>query len=142
MELLLRNPCSASASKLCGIREQVREVCAQLGYMDSDIDCIVLAIDEACANIIRHAYKNQKYGKYILEIFRNNEDVIFRLQDFADKVDASCFNAKLEAAEELSKPGGLGLVLIHRVMDSVQLLATPGDEGNLLEMRKKLPEGA
>lgn len=136
MELIQRLPCEACSTQLCGIRETVRDICADLGYPGADIDCITLAIDEACANVIRHAYKDCEGGKFILEVYRDVTAAVFKLQDFADPVDKDCFRIP---EENLLKPGGLGLSLIHKVMDSVTLLPPPPNVGNLLEMRKKLP---
>lgn len=137
MELIQKLPCDACSTELCGIREQVRDICTQLGYETGDIDCITLAIDEACANVIRHAYKDRTDGRFILEVYRDDGMVVFKLQDFADPVDRDCFKP---AGDNLLQPGGLGLTLIHKVMDTVTLLPPPPNVGNLLEMRKKLPE--
>ncbi|TQV86093.1 ATP-binding protein [Exilibacterium tricleocarpae] len=137
MELIHKLPCEACSTELCGVREQVRDICIQLGYPSTDTDCITLAIDEACANVIRHAYKDRTDGRFILEIYRDDGMVVFKLQDFADPVDRDCLQPP---AENLREPGGLGLLLIHKVMDSVTLLPPPPNVGNLLEMRKKLPQ--
>ena len=136
MELIQKLPCDACSAELCGIRERVRDICAGLGYRAADIDCITLAIDEACANVIRHAYKDRTDGRFILKVYRDGNMIVFRLRDFADPVGRACFEP---ASKNLLQPGGLGLKLIHKVMDAVTLLPPP-EVGNLLEMRKKLPE--
>jgi anti-sigma regulatory factor (Ser/Thr protein kinase) len=109
-----------------------------LAYAESDINLIALVIDEACSNIIRYAYCGES-GRIVLEIFQRENEAIFHLQDFAKCIDKSCLELR---EKNLLEPGGLGLQLIHQVMDSVQLLPPQGTTGNILELKKYLPEGS
>lgn len=129
---------SACSSQLCQIRDKVRETCHSLAYAESEINLIALVIDEACSNIIRYAYCGES-GRILLEIFQHENEAIFHLQDFAKCIDKSCLELR---EKNLLEPGGLGLQLIHQVMDSVQLLPPQGTTGNILELKKYLPEGS
>ena len=64
---------------------------------------------------------------------------IFHLQDFAKCIDASCLEYR---KKNILEPGGLGLQLIHEVMDSVALLPPKKAIGNILELKKTLPKGS
>jgi anti-sigma regulatory factor (Ser/Thr protein kinase) len=115
----------------------VRDACKQLGYPESEINVITLAIDEACTNIIRYAYCGES-GRIVLEIYQEPKQAIFRLRDFAPCIDGACLEYR---KKNLLEPGGLGLQLIHQVMDSVQLIPPPEPIGNILELKKRLPKG-
>ena len=138
MKLIRSSEYSSCTSELCQIRATVRDACSEVGFEEADINCITLAIDEACTNIIRYAYGGEKCGRVILEIYQTDSEIIFRLTDFAQCIDKSCLEVK---QKELLEPGGLGLQLIHQVMDSVQLMPPPKSVGNLLELKKFLPKG-
>jgi len=137
MKLIQREEHSACSAQLCKIRASVRAACRTLGFIETETNLITLAIDEACTNIIRYAYGGET-GRIILEIYQQNNEAIFRLQDFAKCIDKSCIEYR---KKHLLEPGGLGLKLIHQVMDSVQLLAPSASLGNILELKKHLPKG-
>mgnify|MGYP003735926103 CR=1 FL=1 len=96
---------------------------------------LVLVIDEACQNIIRHAYKGSTEGEITLEIRRDDDDLIVLLRDFADTVDVT--KIKPRDLEDI-RPGGLGTHLIREIMDEVEITPLPGNSGNLMRMSKKL----
>lgn len=138
MKRILHVEHSACSTQLSQIRESVREACQRLGYSQSDINLITLVIDEACTNIIRYDYCGES-GRIVLEIFEHEEMAIFHLQDFAKCIDASCLEYR---KKNILEPGGLGLQLIHQVMDSVTLLPPKESIGNILELKKTLRKGS
>jgi len=138
MKRILHVEHSACTSQLCQIRDKVREACHSLAYSESDINLITLVIDEACTNIIRYAYCGES-GRIVLEVFQHEGEAIFHLQDFAKCIDKSCLELR---KKNLLEPGGLGLELIYKVMDFVQLLPPKGSVGNILELKKYLPKGS
>jgi len=133
---ILHKESNACPSELCHIRKAVAHASHQLGFSQQDSDAIVLAIDEACTNIIRYAYKDCKQGRVVLDVFSDGTQAIFRLRDNAPKSPKDCLEVK---KIDLKKPGGLGVMLIQQVMDSVAFVETEASAGNTLEMKKKLP---
>ncbi len=100
-----------------------------------DVERAVLAVNEACMNIIQHAYKNDATGEIILEIFKNREEVVFRLTDFAPPVDECAIKGR-EWGD--LRPGGLGVHFICESMDDIKYRHLPDGAGNILEMTKKI----
>lgn len=97
-------------------------------------ECVVLAVNEACANVIRHAYGPDRNGEIVLQIFNNRDEIKFRLLDYAPPVDRSCVCPP--AAAEL-RPGGLGMHLILKIMDEAAFVEPPPGVGNAFEMTKR-----
>jgi sigma-B regulation protein RsbU (phosphoserine phosphatase) len=96
---------------------------------------MVLAIDEASSNVIKHGYGLKNSGDIILEIFYSRGELVFRLTDFAKPVNrAACRSRELDDL----RPGGLGVHLIREVMDNYEFLDPPEGVGNVLEMRKRI----
>ena len=137
-EKLLSKRWSSCPSQLIDIRKSISDVCRQLKYSENDINTIVLAIDEACTNIIRYAYKNCADGEILIEASADDKQLIVNLHDHASKVSKDCI--KIKPSPQL-EPGGLGVKLMHEVMDSVKFVHTDECAGNILEMKKDLPIG-
>ena len=124
------NPCH-----LKDIRHQVMNVVAQVGFSEKCCQEIILSMDEAITNIIRHAYKDVSDGEIELEIKQQNKTLVFYLRDFAPEVYDSSIRPR-----DLSNPlpGQMGINFIDSVMDSWEF-ATPKDGyGNLLIMKKEI----
>src|SRR5690606_36829693 len=120
---------------LCLIRELVKRA-AELAGCNTDLsDRLVIALNEACMNVIEHAYKGDDSGEIILEIHNNGGSLLFRLQDFADPVDLD--SVKPRDLDDL-RPGGLGTHFIRELMDECHMGHLQGGKGNYLEMRKKI----
>ena len=126
---------TAKANRLRLIRNAVRETASFCGFSEADTADIVLAVDEACQNVIRHAYGSEGEGDIAIEIRHRPDAMILTLRDFADPVDIS--KIKPRDLDDL-RPGGLGTHLISEVMDEVDFLPPPIDGGNLLRLVKKI----
>jgi anti-sigma regulatory factor (Ser/Thr protein kinase) len=137
MQRLERIHFLSHADKLKPVREAVRELARRLGCTEENLDCLVMAINEACMNVMQHAYGEDENGEIILEIWLDRDELVVRIYDFADKVDSS--RIKSRSLNDI-RPGGLGVHLMHQVMDRVDYLDREGEAGNLLEMRKHISE--
>ncbi len=131
--LQLRFP--ARAEELKRIREAVRESVAGCGCSTKSTADIVLAIDEACQNIIRHAYRGDSDNVIELEIEHRGNGLVFSLLDHAPAIDPS--RVKPRDLDDL-RPGGLGTHFIRRVMDEVEFLRPVSGHGNLLRMVRRI----
>ena len=125
----------ASAYELMKVRSIILHTMSDLGCCVDDIDQSVIAVNEACSNVIRHAYKNDPHGEIIIEIFKQNHELLFRITDFADYVDQS--KIKSRDINQL-RPGGLGVYIIYQIMDDVNYKRRSDGIGNILEMRKRV----
>ncbi len=132
--LLLCKKWTSCPSELSDIRKNIADVCQQLGFSQRDSDQIVLAIDEACTNIIRYAYQGCSDGVIEIQVYSEADQAVFRLLDQAKQVPKDCIKEK---PSELCQPGGLGVMLMRKIMDSVEFVHTKDCQGNILEMRKK-----
>jgi sigma-B regulation protein RsbU (phosphoserine phosphatase) len=132
-ELLAERRFPARAAELEGVRARVREIVEPLFGPDLASD-VVLAVDEACQNIIRHAYCGED-GMIELRMESDGDKLCISLEDFADCVDPGQVRPR-DLAD--LKPGGLGTHLIREIMDEVELRPTGEVKGNLLRMVKRI----
>ena len=115
------------------VRSMVGQMAALKGFSEEDTQFIILAIDEACANIIRHAYKGRRDGEIIISCTEKEDGIEFLLADMGELADCSSWP---ERSLEEVRPGGLGLPLIRAVMD--QVVFRRGEKGNELLLSKAL----
>ena len=138
-QALVRLTFRAHAGELRRVREAVRNACKQSGCSTALTQDLVIAIGEASQNIVRHAYKGVEAGEATLEILEGKGILEFRLLDAAPTVDRE----KMKPVwPEHVQPGGLGICLIHDIMDQVEYLDAPSGKGNLLRMVKYLESDA
>jgi sigma-B regulation protein RsbU (phosphoserine phosphatase) len=145
--LLLQEPRGSTMHMLLDLKfparaEEMRHVRAALrAALDSEDvapelrDRLVLAVDEACTNIIRHAYSTCAPGTIALRLSRERDMLAFELRDEAPAVDPAQIRPR-----DLSecRAGGLGVAFIDELMDSWRVEPLPGGRGNILIMQKKL----
>lgn len=135
MQILERIHFLSRADKLKPVRDAVRVLAQRIGCSHGNIDCMVMAINEACMNVIQHAYGVKDDGEVILEFWQDDEDMVIRIHDFAEKIDRQTIRSR--DLDDI-RPGGLGVHLINKMMDSVEYLDGLDGIGNMLQMRKRL----
>jgi anti-sigma regulatory factor (Ser/Thr protein kinase) len=124
---------SCRASRLKLLRCVIRDAAELVGLDDAATDAVVLAVNEACMNIMQHAYAMDPQGKIDVMISREQDAIVFRLRDYADPIDTD--DVKSRDLEDV-RPGGLGVHFISSLMDECGFLDLPGGGGNLFEMKK------
>jgi len=119
------------------ILDFVAETMKQLGIEPSIGSRVQLAIDEACTNIIKHAYSEGK-DTITLSLQLAGEDLIITIVDKGRPFDPSSVPAPdLDADLEDRRIGGLGIHFMKSLMDQVVYAFDP-KAGNRLTMRKHL----
>ncbi len=136
-ECLLDHRFRARSDALKAMRMRLRSTLGETLCSPNTAEQIVLAVNEACMNIIQHAYGRTREGDIVLRVSRQGDELVVRIVDFAPCVDADCVRGR--SLEEV-RPGGLGVQLISQVMDHWAFLPTGSKKGNVLEMRKVLGE--
>jgi serine/threonine-protein kinase RsbW len=124
----------AEVARIC---EFVSKNAVTAGLDDMAVYSVELAVDEACTNIIEHAYGGDGKGEIecSCEILPNGFKVVLR--DFGrsfnpDKVPAHKPKARLQEV----KARGAGLYLIRKMMDEVSFEFSQ-KEGNRLTLFKR-----
>lgn len=132
--LLLNRRFPAKTAQLKQMRDWVRETVVQNGLTNEKVDKVIIGVNEACMNIIEHAYRSDQ-GEIILDIFEENNTLIFILTDFAPTIDCSAIKSR--ELEDI-RPGGLGVHFIKEVMDEVEYLPGNGGLGNAIKMKIRI----
>ena len=125
----------ADPAELKGLREMVREAAVQAGCDGAMVSELVLAINEACMNVIQHAYGGEPNQEMAVTMSTEGSILVCRIEDNAPPANLDAI--KPRALDEL-RPGGLGTHFMAELMDDCQYGHLRNQAGNFLEMRKKI----
>ncbi|MGC9398610.1 MAG: ATP-binding protein [Anaerolineae bacterium] len=101
---------------------------------------VEMAVDEACANIIEHAYGGESPDAVIEYAHEIQKDrLVITLRDYGKPFDPACVpEPDLSSDIEERDVGGLGLYFMCHLMDEVTFHFSP-ENGNVLMMVKYKP---
>lgn len=103
-------------------------------------ELVILAVDEICANMVIHSNTPDINNNINVEcaIDEGKGCICFEITDKGNKFDYSLYKEpSLEEIVKQKRKGGLGLILVRRIMDSVEFI----EEGthNVCRLTKKIP---
>lgn len=125
----------AEARLLSRTRQTVAGFLAEVGAADQHVDDVVLALDEACANAIRHGASGDSDGAYELHAVVTPEEVVIEVTDDGpglrpERVDV--------APVPVTSTSGRGLHLIRALMDDVTVGSAGEGRGTVVRMARTL----
>lgn len=148
------------------VRCFVRSLALEMGFSQEEIEQIEMSVDEACANVVRHAYKHLGVSPDIDDTDRRNPPHVWKTAE-CDKALSQCHlvirvsvgenllriqiidhgiglermplgAGSVEEYIERGASGGLGVYIIRNFMDEVVFESSGHGEGTALTMVKYL----
>jgi anti-sigma regulatory factor (Ser/Thr protein kinase) len=120
---------TARPTELRHVRQMVRTIGTTLGLDARRAHSITLAVDEACANVVAHAYGDSNPdGIMHVRAHTQANEIVFVVSDNGSPV-----------VEGKSAGAGMGLQLIDALSDEFEIEG-PGPDGTRLTMHFELPE--
>lgn len=131
---LLAMEFAAVPAQLQAMRHRLNASLATLALSQGLSEQLVLAVNEACMNVIQHAYQGRPGETIRLKLEAGPQRLRFFLED-----DAPCIDPARVVPRDLAdiRPGGLGVHFIREIMDEVRFHPCRG-RGNRLELVKQL----
>jgi len=126
---------TADVGSLGEIRQQACEIVAPLGFPDSALFDIKVALGEALANAVRHGAPDADMGPSRVRI---------AIEGFTDRVvlevmdNGNRFDGTYAGSDDLYAPGGRGIMFMHALMDRVDYDDSPLG-GTLVRLTKHRP---
>ena len=128
----------SSTENLALIREFVGSTAQQAGLSAKEAAGLEMAVDEACANVIEHAYGHDVSKEVVVRVTLDDETLSIDIEDTGSGFDPSAVTQEeLEQLVNKRKTGGLGMRLMTKLMDEVRYEIEPGKK-NALHMTKRL----
>ena len=114
------------------VRSALFPIMIDAGFSKKDAQRIILAVDEACSNVIKYAYEGDPTRDIALAITTKEGQVTLRISDTGRKPDIA--SIKPRSLDDV-RPGGLGTYFIREVFDSVHY-DIDGPQGTVLTLMK------
>lgn len=123
----------SSTDNLSMIRDFTRNAAQESGFSSEVIEKIILAVDEACTNIIKHAYKYSPDGNIQISIkFADNRFEISITDEGLHFNPNSIPDPDIKEYYKQKKVGGLGMFLMKKLMDDVKYSTSTGNKNQVV----------
>lgn len=127
----------SSTQYLGEIREFIQAAALENNIPEKIIADVILSVDEACTNIIKHAYHSNPQNDFIIKLFFSKNEIKIVLVDYGDSFNLNAIESpNMEIYFKQKKVGGLGLYLIRSLMDEVKYKSIKGEYNELILAKK------
>jgi anti-sigma regulatory factor (Ser/Thr protein kinase) len=123
---------TSDPANLAPVRRQIEGFCAECGFNDEARGEIILCVNEALANITRHAYHKAIDGRIELDVDFADSTLEIRIRDWG----TGQMPPQRPRPRDPLQPGGVGLVCLRELMDEITF--SPQPDGMLLTMKRRL----
>lgn len=125
---------TSDPANLAPLRKSVEAFCVGLGLGQAGADDVGLCLNEAMANVTRHAYGGHKDKPVVVNVTDSPTAVTLTIRDWGNGVDPDLETAK---PKDPLVPGGLGLICMRKLLDDARF--DPQPDGMMLTMVKNKP---
>ena len=137
MNFVLQVALPANARLLPKTRQAVAGYLEEMVPEAEALHDVILALDEACANVVRHAFPGQATGSFELRAEVQGDEVRVIVEDHGVGIHPSMVSEDAPLADGEST-SGRGLHIIRSVMSDVDVEPAGPDGGTRILMRKRL----
>ena len=120
------------------VREFMSMHATEAGFDDMVVEQLKMAVDEACTNVIEHAYEGESEQPIEIAIILSRDKMTIRIRDKGQQFDEMAYREpNLIEYAKTRKSGGFGVHIMRKLMDEVAYKSTGGY--NECRMVKYLP---
>jgi serine/threonine-protein kinase RsbW len=113
--------------RLIEVRDFVSTAAREFGFTDEEVSKIALAVDEACTNIIKHAYHFDPRKDIVVRVSGSDGAFVIAIRDRGDVFNPGAIETPdLKEYMTHYRRGGLGVYLMRSLMDKVEYDIHPG----------------
>jgi anti-sigma regulatory factor (Ser/Thr protein kinase) len=127
-------------AQIAAVRKATEDIAQAAGLDEQAVAEVGLCVNEALANVIRHAYGGAKDRPIVISAYCQDGGMVVTIRDWGNGVNPASLPPR---PYDPLEPGGLGLICLWRMMSQVTYL--PQGDGMLLVMKKhktKSPSGS
>ena len=128
----LRLKILSDPANLAAVRQAVEALCHENGLGKKAADEVGLCLNEALANVIRHAYGEAANRPIEIDAEYRDDAMRISIRDWGNGVTP---HKRPPKPHDPLRPGGLGMICLSQMMTEVKF--TPQPDGMLLELTRK-----
>ena len=133
---ILKIPTQSTNLKI--IRDFITDIAVKAGFDESASCDIALAVDEACTNVIKHAYRGGDDKEITVKVRYDSDKIIISISDTGKGFESEPDDeATVQKRLKNLQRGGLGILLMKKTMDDV-VFDKDSDSMNSVKMTKYL----
>lgn len=118
---------SCQTSALSELRNFLKESLLNFSLSDIDRHQVTLAVEEVCANLIIHSHACNPQDIIHLEIKDSSEKIIFEISDRGEAFNLLDYEVPdLKKVMLEKRKGGLGIILVKKIMDEIEFESIDG----------------
>ena len=133
---------ASRTDKLSDVREFVSDAARHFGFDEEAVNKIALAVDEACTNVIKHAYEyaSNRHIDVTIRAAEGNLEIVITH-------DGKSFDPQTIRPPDMTeylthyRHGGLGMHLMRSLMDKVEYRNLPNKRSEV-HLSKRIPIGS
>jgi anti-sigma regulatory factor (Ser/Thr protein kinase) len=118
-------------AQIAPVRKAIEDLANSIGLDCQAVAEVGLCVNEALANVIRHAYGGAKDRPIVVAGYCQDESLVVTIRDWGNGVNPASLPPR---PFDPLEPGGLGLICLRRMMSDVTYV--PQGDGMLLVMKK------
>lgn len=119
------------------VGEFISKAAINAGLSSKAIYAVQLAVDEACSNIIDHAYGGEDRGEMVCSVIVSDDGLTVILRDRGRPFNPQMIpDPQINVPLEQLKPRGVGVYLMRKMVDEVRYEYSP-EGGNVLTLYKR-----
>ena len=108
-------------SKLSELRLFLTDVLYDTKLSEIQKNQIILAVEEVCSNLIIHSHACNPNDSIILVVTKDSHSIVFEIKDFGEAFNFLEYQEpQLADVIREKRKGGLGIILVKRIMDSIE----------------------
>jgi serine/threonine-protein kinase RsbW len=126
---------TSDPANLAAVRKEIETFASARGFDERAVAEIGLCVNEAMANVIRHAYRGRhdRPIRVAASLEDAGESIVVTMRDWGSGIDPSCLPRR---PRDPLRPGGIGLICLGQWMDEVAYAPQP-DGGVLATMKRR-----
>ncbi|RMH73464.1 MAG: ATP-binding protein [Gemmatimonadetes bacterium] len=120
----------------------VTKVAEDAGFSPEEVNDIAIAVDEACTNVIKHAYNQQTNQNIDVVLKVDYQKLTIIIVDRGQSFDPNAVPLpNMDQYIEELRVGGLGIYLMKTLMDEVDYEIEPGVQNRVKMVKYFMDDG-
>lgn len=112
-------------SKLSELRHFLSDILLDTKLSEINKNQVILAVEEVCANLIIHSHACNPNDSIQLDVTKDNYKIIFEIKDSGKAFNILDYKVpQLADVIKEKRKGGLGIILVRKIMDSIEFEST------------------